>query len=124
MNAIQLTGRLTAEPEQRTTTSGKAVCNFTIAVNRTGSEQADFVRCTAWDKVAESICKYKHQGDLVGIIGSLRVESFVDKENRRREKIFVNVSQAEFIGGKREPAPGESTETVQIPDGADDDFPF
>ena len=124
MNAIQLIGRLTAEPEQKTTTGGKAVCDFTIAVNRPGSSQADFVRCTAWDKVAENICKYKHQGDLVGIIGSLRVAPYVDKENRRREKIYVTVSQAEFIGGRKEPAPGESTETVQIPDGADDDFPF
>ena len=123
MNVIQLTGHLTADPEQRTTTSGMAVCNFTIAVDRrpASDHQADFIRCTAWDKIAENICRYKHKGDFVGIVGSLHTGTYLDKENRRREKFYVNVTQAEYYG---KAAPAENTGTVQITDGADDDFPF
>ena len=123
MNKCILTGRLTAAPDLKTTNSGKSVTEFTIAVDRytDGEKQADFIRCTAWNKQAENLCKYKQKGDLIGISGSLRHEKYKDKDGNDRYKDYVLVSEVEFLGSK---ATARDPDNGQIPDEADDDFPF
>ena len=66
MNKVVLVGRLTADPELRYTASNKAYTRFTIAVNRNyknedGESEADFISVVAWEKRAETICKYKQE---------------------------------------------------------------
>ena len=122
MNCCIFIGRLTSTPELKTTQSGKSVTDFSIAVSRKaiGSEQADFIRCTAWDKVAEVITKYKRQGDMISVTGRLTTETYKDKNGNDRSKTYVLVNQVEFIGN----APARDPDNGQIPDAETDDFPF
>lgn len=124
MNKVILTGRLTAAPELRTTTNGKSVTEFTIAVDRFGDDikQADFIRCTAYNRQADNLCRYKAKGDLIAVVGALRVDKYKDMNGNDRYKEYVLASEIEYIGGK---TAGRDPDNGQIPDEAnDDDFPF
>lgn len=123
MNKVFLIGRLTAAPELRTTTNGKSVSEFTIAVDRykNGEKDADFIRCTAWDKQADNLTRYQRQGDKIAVIGSLRVEKYEDVRGNKKYKTYVQVSEIEFLSTKA----ARDHENGQIPDEANnDDLPF
>ena len=123
MNKVILIGRLTATPELRTTASGKSVSEFTIAVDRykNGEKDADFIRCTAWDKQAYNLTRYQRQGDKIAVIGSLRVEKYEDVRGNKKYKTYVQVSEIEFLSTKA----ARDHENGQIPDEANnDDMPF
>lgn len=77
MNSVSLIGRTTKNIEIRSTTSGKTVVAFTLAVERT-DKKVDYVPCEAWDKTAELLSAYVHKGDQVGIEGQIRVSSYDD----------------------------------------------
>lgn len=85
MNKVIIMGRLTADPDLRTTQTGMSTCRFSVAVDRpfidktTGQRQADFIRCTAWDKSAENINRFFRKGSMIMIEGSLRTGSYQDK---------------------------------------------
>lgn len=85
LNKVILLGRLTTDPELRQTSSGKSTCDFSLAVNRmpnlNNETQADFIRCTAWNKTAETISKYFSKGRRIVIEGSLRSGSYDDKNH-------------------------------------------
>ena len=101
MNSIILIGRLTKDPELRYTPGdGKAVVNFTLAVNRGyGKDEADFIYIEAWNKQAENIAKYCVKGSLVGIQGWLRIEKYTyQDQNRTVTKVLAN--QVEFLNSK------------------------
>ena len=118
-----LTGRLTAAPELRTTTNGKSVSEFTIAVDRIvkGEKQADFIRCTAWDKQADILCRYCNQGDKIAVIGSLRLEKYEDVRHNKKYKTYVLVSEIEFLSTKA----AKDNDNERFPDEANnDDLPF
>ena len=122
MNKVILTGRLTAAPELRTTRSGKSVSEFSLAVDRivNGEKQVDFIRCTAWDKQAELLCKYCGQGHKIAVVGALRVEKYTDAKGNERYKTYVLVSEIEFLQCR---TPNREHENGQIPE-VDDDLPF
>ena len=87
-NVVILTGRLTKEPELRTTPTGKQVCSFGIAVNRKrrkGEEEtvADFPNCVVWDHQAEYLCQYATKGSLLDILGRLQTRSYDDADGKR-----------------------------------------
>lgn len=91
INRVVLTGRLTRNPELKTTQSELSVASFTIAVNRqftnsNGNREADFINCVIWKKSAESLCKYTHKGSLIGIDGRLQTRSY---DNNNGQKVFV-----------------------------------
>jgi single-strand DNA-binding protein len=90
INRVVLTGRMTKDPELRRTPSGAAVTNFTLAVNRNyesqDGQQADFINCVVWNKIAENVERYCGKGSLVGVDGRLRSRSY---ENGQGQRVFV-----------------------------------
>ena len=95
MNNVCLVGRLTADPELRTTQSGKSVVSVNIAVDRQG-EEADFPHCVAFGKTAELMAQYLHKGSLVGIQGQIRTGSYDDKNGQKHFTTDVNVTSITF----------------------------
>lgn len=91
---------MTKKPELARTQSGKTLSQFTIAVNRIGQEQADFINCVVWEKQAENLAKYQDKGSLIGLSGSLRVEQFQDKDGNNRYKTYVLVNNIEYLQSK------------------------
>ena len=86
INQVILLGRLTRDPEQRTTASGKNVVSFSIAVSRaTQDDQADFFNVTAWEKLGDLVMQYLNKGRRVLVQGAERSEERrVGKECRSR----------------------------------------
>ena len=133
MNSSIITGRLTADPELKTTNNGKFVTSFTVAVDRyaNGEKTADFIRCEAWEKVAEKLCQYKRKGDLIGVLGSLRVDRYTAQDGSDRSKTYIRASGVEFLGGRQEQTPPANTQVTfdhapapAEPDFDDDNLPF
>lgn len=125
MNKVILKGRLTANPDLRTTASGIYVTDFSIAVNRRfNKEQTDFINCQAWRQTAEFISKYFTKGQEILVIGELHIEKW-EKDGETRSAPRIVVDEVEFCGSKMEKK--ETTETanetmVSIPD--DEVLPF
>lgn len=90
MNTVNLIGRLTKAPELRRTKQGTAVTAFNLAINRNfqgaDGQDADFVPCVTWNKLAENVEKYCSKGSRVGIIGALRSRNY---DNQHGQKVFV-----------------------------------
>ena len=105
MNNIVLAGRLTKQPELKTTNSGIEVLSFSIAVNRPYAKKddevtADFINCVAWEKTAAFINKFFNKGDGIVLRGSLQSRKWVDNTGNNRMAYEVNVEQVEFAQGK------------------------
>lgn len=91
INSVTLVGRLTKNPELRTTPSGVEVGNFTLAVNRTftnqqGEREVDFINCIVFRKQAVNVNQYLSKGKLAGIVGRLQTRSY---ENKEGQKVYV-----------------------------------
>lgn len=101
INQVILLGRLTRDPEQRTTASGKNVVSFSIAVDRQSQDdQADFFNITAWDKLGDLVMQYLSKGRRVLIQGRLRQDSWEDKDTgKRQSRIEVSASDVTFLDG-------------------------
>ena len=101
INQVILMGRLTRDPEQRTTTSGKGIASFSIAVDRGGQEDAaDFFDVTAWEKLGDLVMQYLAKGRRVLVQGRLRQDSWDDKETgKRRTRIEVVATDVTFLDG-------------------------
>ena len=102
-NLVILTGRLTADPELKTTPNGVSVTSFSIAVERRyrqGEErQADFINIVAWRSSAEFICKYFKKGSMIGIEGAIQTRKYQDRDGNNRtafEVVANNVQLVEF----------------------------
>ena len=100
MNQINLVGRITRDLELRTTTNQKSVCEFTIAVNRVGSEAADFITCVVWEKQAENLVKYQGKGSLIAVSGSLRVDKYKTEKDENRYKTYVLANNIMYLSTK------------------------
>ena len=88
INRVVLVGRLTRDPELRTTGSGISVATFTLAVDRQytnaqGERGADFFSCVIWRKAAENFCNFTSKGSLVGIDGRIQTRSYDNKDGQR-----------------------------------------
>jgi single-strand DNA-binding protein len=101
INQVILMGRLTRDPEQRTTTTGKTIASFSIAVDRAGQDdQADFFDITAWEKLGELAVQYLSKGRRVLVQGRLRQDSWDDKETgKKRSRIEVTATDITFLDG-------------------------
>lgn len=118
INQVMLLGRLTRDPEARTTPSGKNVVSFSIAVDRVGSDdQADFFNITAWEKLGDLVMQYLSKGRRVLVQGRLRQDSWEDKETgKKQSRIEVTATDVTFLDGPSgdsasgsAPAPKSST---------------
>jgi single-strand DNA-binding protein len=102
MNKVILKGRLTTDPEMKTTTNDVYVTEFNIAVNRRfNKEQTDFVSCQAWRQTAEFIKKYFTKGQEILVIGELHIDKW-DKDGETRYTTRIVVDEVEFCGSKAE----------------------
>ena len=106
LNKVILAGRLTADPELKTTPSGLSVTSFTVAVDRRfGKEkQSDFINCVAWRQTAEFITKYFVKGSAICIVGSIQTRKFTDKNGNNRIAVEVLADEATFVESKKNTA--------------------
>ena len=142
MNKAILVGRLTKDPELKTTGSGVSVCSFTLAINRRfknaeGNYDADFINCVAWRQQAEFISKYFSKGRMVGICGSIQTRSYDREDGQRVYVTEVVADEVSFVDSKSQSDSAPTTPVVNnntansfgaddgfIPMPADDDLPF
>ena len=139
-NLVVLTGRLTADPELKTTPNGTSVTSFSIAVDRryrSGEErQTDFINIVAWRTSAEFICKYFTKGSMIGIEGSIQTRRYQDKNGNNRTAFEVVANNVQFVESKRDgaaaPMTGEpasfsnadANDFADLGSVTDDDLPF
>ena len=120
LNNIVLAGRITADVELKTTTSGKSVCSFTIAISR-DKENTDFIPCVAWGTTAEFVSKYFHKGSAICIRGELRTRSYEDRNGQKRTAYEVLAERAMFVESKEKTEQTETYEQIPVDD---DSLPF
>lgn len=101
INQVILMGRLTRDPEMRSTTTGKSIASFSLAVDRQSQDdQADFFDITAWEKLGELANQYLSKGRRCLVQGRLRQDSWDDKETgKKRSRIEVVATDITFLDG-------------------------
>jgi len=131
MNKVILIGRLTKDPEMRTTTNGAVTTSFTIAVSRTftnqnGEREADFLNCVAWRKQAENIAKYCNKGSQVAVEGRIQTRSYDAQDGTKRYVTEVIADNVTFLGGKSQGSGnvdfGNSSQHIETTDITEDPF--
>ena len=148
MNKAIIIGRLTRDPEMRTTTSGTNSTTFTVAVSRNytsanGERETDFLNCVAWRKQAENIAKYCTKGSQVAVEGRIQTRSYDAQDGTKRYVTEIIADNVTFLGGRGSNVPSEdnyvggssSVDTTDISEDpfkdfgeevalSDDDLPF
>lgn len=129
MNTIQITGRLTADPECKHTQSGVAVCSYTLAVKRPKvKDVTDFLPIVSWRQGAEYLCQYAHKGDMIAATGTLTARKWQDKDGNNRVSYEVQTDTVEILSPRRESKPAAVNVTrddyEEVVGADDDDLPF
>ena len=128
MNKAILTGRLTKDVELKSTTNGKSVASFTLAVNRDyknaeGNYDADFINCVAYGQQAETISKYVHKGDRFGVEGKINTRNY-EKDGSKVYVTEVKVDGFEFLESKKDKPSVDINPDDFEPCDDDADLPF
>lgn len=118
MNRTVLVGRLTKDPDLRYTNSGKAVANFTLAVNRPfknaqGDREADFIMCQIWGKPAENLANYMRKGSQIGVDGRIQTRSYEGQDGNRVYVTEVVADNVQFLESKSENQQGQQNQQSQ-----------
>ena len=134
---VEVIGHLGRDPELRNTTSGKQVCNFSVAATEKwkGGEHTEWFRCVAWDRTGEIIAKYVSSGNPIFVAGSMRTRSFTGKDGTTQYRTELIVREVQLLGGKpgQGQAPAPQPQTRAAPPARqpapsvsdfDDDIPF
>lgn len=105
MNRAIIIGRLTKDPETRTTSGGIANTTFTVAVSRpftsqNGEREADFLNCVAWRKQAENIAKYCTKGSQVAVEGRIQTRTYDAQDGSKRYVTEIIADNVTFLGSK------------------------
>lgn len=114
LNKIILMGRLTRDPEMRTTQSGTAVASFSLAVDRdfkdkqTGEKATDFIDVVAWRNTGEFVCKYFTKGRMAVVEGRLQIRDWTDQNGNKRRSAEVVADNVYFGDSKRDGDSGGS----------------
>ena len=134
LNKAILVGRLTKDPEIRSTGSGISVVSFTVAVTRSyarqGEErQTDFINCVAFRNTADFISRYFAKGNLIAVDGTIQTRTWDDQEGKRHWVTEVIVNEAHFVEGKKDSQSQSQAASSELPmdfgpDATDDDLPF
>lgn len=101
MNNVTLIGNLATDVELKEVGEDKRVASFLLAVDRPGSEQADFVRIAAWNKQADACTRFLAKGKRVAVDGRLRSRSW-EEEGKKRSAIEVVAASVEFLSPPEE----------------------
>ena len=112
MNNVTLVGRLTKDPEVRTGKTGTKIVTFTLAVYRT-KDDTDFIPITAFDKQADFAEQYFRKGSRVGVIGSINVNHYKDKDGNNQIYTQIVARSVEFCESKKESNISGSDEWVK-----------
>lgn len=133
MNSIVIKGRLTRDPELKSTQSNVPVCTVTVAVNRSYAKeenQADFFDCVFWRQGAEFVSKYFKKGQEILVSGEMQSRKYQDRDGNSRTAWELQGARAEFCGPKSE-AEQASPAAVPLSQAgnfeelsADDELPF
>ncbi|WP_462130191.1 single-stranded DNA-binding protein [Staphylococcus pseudintermedius] len=120
LNRVVLVGRLTKDPDFRTTPSGVSVATFTLAVNRTftnaqGEREADFINCVVFRKQAENVKNYLNKGNLAGVDGRLQSRSYENQEGRRVFVTEVVCDSVQFLESKNNNQSNNQQQRGQAP---------
>ena len=126
MNKVILIGNLTKDPEMSTTTSGKNVTRFTLAVSRNytnadGEKETDFINIVVWGNIAENCGKYLEKGRKCAVVGEIRNRSYDAQDGTKRYVTEVLASVVEFLNYKQDKKDEEPGTLKPIDD---DDIPF
>lgn len=137
MNNVNLTGRLTRDPEVRYTQDNTAIARYTLAVDRrfkkANEAQADFINCVAFGKNGEFVEKYLRKGMKIAVAGRIQTGSYTNKDGQKVYTFDIVVEEHEFCeskSGEAKPAPVAGTPVtgadgfMSIPDGVDEELPF
>ena len=121
LNCVTLMGRLVADPELRTTTTGKEVATFCIAVERSFAKageqrQSDFINIVAWEGSAKFVSNYFSKGSMIAIQGAIQTRNYEDKNGNKRTAFEVVAKEISFCGGKNEssPTPAQATPNLNV----------
>ena len=114
INNVTLVGRLTKDPELRYTPNGAANCSFTLAVNRSftnqsGEKEADFINCVAWKKSAENLANYQRKGNQIGIVGRVQTRNYEGQDGKRVYITEIVADNIQFL----EPRAGNAGDNSQ-----------
>ncbi|MBQ1570689.1 MAG: single-stranded DNA-binding protein [Clostridiales bacterium] len=133
MNQIIVTGNLTRDPELRTTSTGKSVCSFSLAVQRNFGDAVDFLNIVTWGATADNCKKYLLKGAKVAVFGTLQTRQY-EVDGQKRTAYEINASNVEFLSRaehKEEPKaePKEELKEEENPMGTllndfEDNLPF
>ena len=129
MNIAILMGRLTADPELKTTSNGLSYCRFSVEIDRYSKgedKKTDFINCVAWKQTAELISKWFSKGKMIAVQGSILTGSYTNKDGAKVYTTDVLVDKVHFCGDKSDkksetavPKAGEPRVTS-----IDEDLPF
>ena len=120
MNKAILIGRLTRDPELRTTPTGRNVCQFSVAVSRSftnanGEREADFINCVVWDKQAENLVRYQHKGNQIAVEGRIQTRNYDDKDGKRVYVTEILANNISFLDSKNSSNNGGSFSNLPEP---------
>lgn len=122
LNVVAIMGRLAADPQLKTTTSGKSVASFRIAndsgyKNADGSSQTNWLDVVAYGKTAEFVCKYFQKGSLIALDGRLQSRTYQDKNGQNRTVVEIVANNVNFCGSKESasPAPQNAAQRPAAP---------
>ena len=133
LNTITIMGRLTADPEMRSTQNGTPVASFTLAVDRdyksqTGERETDFINCVAWQSTAENICKYYHKGSMAVVLGRLEMRKYETQDGQKRtateiveNRVYFGESKPQNTQKAKEQVNNDINGFMPV---EDDDLPF
>ncbi|WP_313798820.1 single-stranded DNA-binding protein [Cytobacillus sp.] len=142
MNRVVLVGRLTADPILRYTPNGVPTCSFTLAVNRTftnqqGEREADFINCVIWRKPAENVANFLKKGSMAGVDGRIQTRSYEGQDGKRVYVTEVQAESVQFLESKKDNQQSNNNQSSNqqnkqqdpfsnsgYPDINDDDLPF
>lgn len=129
VNKVILVGRLGKDPETRFTTSGQAVCNFSLATDETYKDRAgerqkrtEWHKIVVWGKQAEIAQQYLHKGSLIFVEGRIQTRQWDDKEGQKRTSTEIVASNFRMLGSRAEGAGAGAGAGAAARGGADSEF--
>lgn len=129
MNTVILKGRLTREPEIKTTNNNTVVANINVAVqrdfkNQAGEYEADFFNCSAFGNTAELLEKYFHKGQEILLTGKIQNRNWETETGEKKYATDIIINKVEFCGSKSNDNNKEEVNINVANDKADDNLPF